>query len=150
MAMVTTEAKRKLPNQEHAKGGPASMDVWQQRVEHALRHLGDRSILNRSPLARLPYIEKLFAEKYRGRLLPRGLALHDVLTTCVKRVSSELSSEPRLARACNYLRLVAAGANGREICEQLGLSREHISRVYRKQAIELVTEQFLSIVNNGK
>jgi hypothetical protein len=92
----------------------------------------------------------LSTEKYSGRLLPRGLALHDILTTCVERVSSELSNEPGLARACSYLRLVTAGANGREISEELGLSREHISRVYRKQAIELVTEEFLSMVNNGK
>ncbi len=28
--------------------------------------------------------------------------------------------------------------------------REHISRVYRRKAIELVTEEFLSLVNNGR
>jgi len=148
--MVMIQAKRKTRNQERLEGDATSLDVWQQRVEHALRHLGDRSLLNRSPLARLSYIESLSAERYSGHLLPRGLALHDMLITCVERVSNELSNEPGLAKACIYLKLVTNGATCREISKQLGLSREHISRVYRKKAIELVTEEFLSMVNKGK
>jgi hypothetical protein len=31
----------------------------------------------------------------------------------------------------------------------LGLSREHVSRVYRSKALELVTEQFLSVTKSG-
>lgn len=148
--MVTIQAKRKTQNQEHLGSNSTSLDIWQGRVEHALRHLGDRSVLNKSSLARLSYIERLSTERYSGHLLPRGLALHDTLIACVERVSTELSSEPGLAKACAYLKLVKNGATCLEISKQLGLSREHISRVHRKKAIELVTEQFLSIVNNGR
>ena len=148
--MVMIQAKRKTQNQVCTEGDATSLDGCQQRVEHALRHLGDRSVLNRSPLARLSYIESLSTERYNGHLLPRGLALHDILITCVERVSNELSNEPGLTKACTYLKLVTNGATCREISKQLGLSREHISRVYRRKAIELVTEEFLSIVNNGR
>jgi len=139
-----------MRHREPLGGDSSSPDVWQQRIEQALRHLGDRSVLNKSPLARLSYIEGLSTARYNGHLLPRGLALHDILISCVERVSNELSNEPGLAKACTYLKLLTNGATCREISKQLGLSREHISRVYRKQAIELVTEQFLSMVNNGK
>ncbi|OGN91991.1 MAG: hypothetical protein A2Z75_05340 [Chloroflexi bacterium RBG_13_50_10] len=61
-----------------------------------------------------------------------------------------MNSEPGLAKACAYLKLVTNGAGYREISKHLGLSREHISRVYRKKAIELVTEEFLSVVRNRR
>lgn len=147
--MVTVQTKRKTQNQEHL-GGDSTPDVWQQRIEHALRHLGDRSVLNKSPLARLTYVERVSIEQYGGHLLPRGLALHDILIDCVERVSTELRNEPGLRKACTYLKLVANGANYREISKQLGLSREHVSRVYRKKAIELVTEEFIRNLKQDK
>jgi AraC-like DNA-binding protein len=76
-----------------------------------------------------------------------GLALHNVLIECVDKVCQEVGNEPGLSRACNYLLLISRGLKCREISKQLGLSREHVSRLYRKKAIELVTEEFLSIVN---
>jgi hypothetical protein len=103
-----------------------------------------------SPLAGLSYIESLSAERYSGRLLPRGLALHDILILCVDKVSTEFIHEPGLAKACAYLKLVTNGVGCREISKQLGLSREHISRVYREKATELVTEQLLLMVNNNR
>ena len=127
----------------------ASSGEWERRVDHALRNIGDRSALNRSPLAKLAYIEKLASERYNGHLLPRGLALHNTLLACVEKILEELGSEPKLARACNYLQLLAKGFSCKEISRQLGLSREHVSRVYRKKALELFTEEFLSIVRNG-
>ena len=44
-------------------------------------------------------LERLAAEQYRGHLLPRGLAPHDRLVGCVKRVSLELGSQSGPARA---------------------------------------------------
>lgn len=129
-------------------GCPDSGD-WEQRVGHALKNLGDRSVLNRSPLARLTCIERLAAEEYKGHLLPRGLALHDILLSCVKKISTELVNDPGLARACDYLKLLVDGLSCKEISRQLGLSREHVSRVYRKKALELVTEEFLCRVRNA-
>jgi hypothetical protein len=127
-----------------------AFNTWVTRVEYALNNLNDRSVLNSSPLAHLTYVEKMAKEKYYSHVLPRGLALHDVLLSCVQKISSELGNEPRLARCCKYVELLSEGINCRQISKQLGIPREHVSRVYRKKAIELVTEEFLSTVNNSK
>lgn len=142
--LVTSKYKGSTPPANRT----AACYEWQQRVGHALKSLGDRSELNRSPLAKLGYIERLANERYNGRLLPRGLALHDTLLACVKKISAELGSEPRLARKCQYLELLVQGLSCLEISKQLGLSREHVSRVYRRKGLELVTEEFLSTVRN--
>lgn len=128
----------------------ATSNSWGERVENALRNIGDRSLLNRDTLARSSYIEHLAAEKYQGRLLPRGLALHDVLLDCVERVSAELSEEPGLARACAYLRLAVQGVTCREISHQLGLSREHVSRTVHKKALEILAEEFLAVTRERR
>jgi len=49
----------------------------------------------------------------------------------------------------SYLDLLVKGLSCQEISKQLGLSREHVSRVYRKKAVELVTEEFLSVVKRS-
>jgi len=76
---------------------------WESRVNHALRNLDDRSVLNRSPLARLTYVEKLARECYSSHILPRGLALREVLEGCIEKVVNDLSGERRLSRVCRYL-----------------------------------------------
>jgi hypothetical protein len=121
-------------------------DQWVNRVGHALRNLDDRSALNRSPLARLSYVERLAKERYSSHVLPRGLALRTVLVACIEKVVNDLSSEPALARTCRYLSLLKQGLNCRQISAELGLSREHVSRVYRLKAFELVTTVFLSVI----
>jgi hypothetical protein len=123
-------------------------DQWVIRVGYALRNLDDRSVLNRSPLARLTYVDRLVRERYSNHILPRGLALREVLVECVGRVVNELSKEPGLSRACRYLNLLKQGLSCRQISSELGLSREHVSRVYRLKALELVTTEFLSTVKS--
>jgi len=149
-AMDSKQCKNKMDSQQSPKRSSTTFDEWEQRIAHALRNIGDRSALNRSPLARLAYVERLAEEQYNSHILPRGLAVHDILLACVQRVSTELRGEPRLARACNYLELLIEGLSCQEISKQLGLSREHVSRVYRRKALELVTEEFLSLVKNGR
>ena len=148
--MVTLKDKKNKPGRQVAiDKDSTSFDMWQQRVDHALKNLGDRSVLNRSPLARLSYIDELAENEYKGHILPRGLALHEILIECITKISTELSNEPSLARACNYLDLLVKGLSCKEISQKLGLSREHVSRVYRKKAVELVTEEFLSVVKRS-
>ena len=147
--MTTTVNKGKTEGQGERGKDVAALDMWQRRVDHALKNLGDRSILNRSPLAGLAYVDKLAEDKYEGHILPRGLALHEILIECITKISTELSNEPNLTRACNYLDLLVKGLSCQEISKQLGLSREHVSRVYRKKAVELVTEALLSVVKRS-
>jgi len=123
-------------------------DQWVSRVGHALRNLDDRSALNRSPLARLSYVERLAKERHSSHVLPRGLALRMVLVACIEKVMNDLSTEPALSRACRYLALLKQGLSCRQISAEMGLSREHVSRVYRLKAFELVTTVFLSVIKS--
>ena len=123
-------------------------DQWVNRVGHALRNLDDRSVLNRSSLARLSYVEKLARERYSSHILPRGLALREVLVECIDKVVNDLSEDAGLSRACRYLDLLKQGLSCQQISSELGLSREHVSRVYRPRALDLVTTAFLSTIKS--
>ena len=123
---------------------------WERRLDLALKSINDRSALNRNSLADLAFIGKLALESYGGHVFPRGLALHDTLLTCIEKISSELGNEAGLTRACTYLQLIVQGLSCKEIARQLGLSREHTSRVYRRKALELLIEEFkLTTSNKG-
>ena len=126
----------------------ASPEIWQERVWHALRHLDDRSILNQSPLARLTYIQRLAQKEFKGNALVRGLALKYVLTNCIDRIIAELGTEAGLIKECEFLKMVKQGHNLSVIGKLLGLSREHITRTYKKKAVELVTQEFLYLIGH--
>ncbi len=143
-------ARNKYKNEESLCEGSRNFRLWEQRIGHALRNLGDRSALSQSPLARLSYIQRLAEERYDEHLLPRGLALRDILLASAQKVSTELSNEPGLTRACRYLDLLVKGLRCQEISRQLGLSREHTSRKYRKKAVALVTEEFIHLIGKHK
>ena len=141
-----------MESQDKAKRighGDSSTNQWADRLGHALRNLDDRSVLNRSPLARLAYVERLAKERYGDHVLPRGLALRELLIECVDRLANDLHNEPALSPACQYLVLQKEGLNCQRISQKLGLSREHVSRVYRPKALELLAEQFLCVIRNG-
>jgi hypothetical protein len=118
------------------------------RLDHALQHLNDRIQLNQNPLSRTPYIQRLAAARYGGRLLPRGLALRSVVLECVERISAELESEPGLAKPCQYLKFRSNGLSCKRIAAELKLSREHTSRVTRVRALQLLTEAFIAVTGN--
>ncbi len=127
---------------------PVSINLWESRVEHALKNLYDRDILNRNTLSRIPYINDFAERQYSTHVLPRGLALRDILLDCVENVIADLHDDVAMEKACIYLDLLSKGYSCNEISRQLALSREHVSRVYRKKAIMLVTEEFQSLVKN--
>jgi hypothetical protein len=115
------------------------------RLNHALKNMADRAALNRNPLAHLAYVEKLANERYRDKIMPRGLALRDAINGCVSKICAEVGNEPGLEKACRYLALRASGLKCRDISSELGLAREHVSRTVRKRALELLAEEFLSV-----
>ncbi len=125
-------------------------ESWYARIYDALRKLDDRLALNRSPLARLACVEKLAREKYGGRVQPRGLALRELLLASIERTLQDLGEEPANSRACRYLVLMKQGLSCRQIAIELGLSREHVSRLYRRKALELVTSVFLSAIKHSR
>lgn len=99
-------------------------DQWINRVSHALRNLDDRSVLNRSLLACLSYVEKLVKERYSSHILPKGLALREILVECIDKVVNELSEYAGLLRACGYLTLLKQGLSYQQISSELGVSRQ--------------------------
>jgi AraC-like DNA-binding protein len=123
---------------------------WIARLAKALGDLEDRIALNRNPLAHLAYVERLAGEKYRGQILPRGLALRCILLDCVDQVCAQLADEPGLAKPRDYLRLRADGYTCKDISRQLSLSREHVSREIRPKALQLLAEQFIAVTTEGR
>jgi hypothetical protein len=101
-------------------------------------------------LARLAYVERLAKERYSDHVLPRGLALREVLIFCVEVIVRDLANEPAMSRACDYLALLKEGLSCQQISKELGLSREHVSRVYRRKAFELLAEQFLCVIKRNE
>jgi hypothetical protein len=127
----------------------ASPEVWRARVWHALRHLDDRSILNQSSLSRLNYIKRLAEREFKDNGLGRGLALKHTLLTCVDKITLELDGELGLTKTCQFLKFIRQGYSITSISKSLGLSREHVTRHYKKKAVELVTQEFLRIAGHS-
>lgn len=146
---MTTKLARPNSKQQEVSSAE-TFDIWVTRVGYALHNLDDRSILNRSPLARLAYVDRMAKKKYSSHVLPRGLALRQILLACIEKVVTEVGDEPGLSRICQYVQLLTKGLTCQQISRELGRSREHVSRVYRKRAFELVTEEFLSTVNRHR
>jgi CRP-like cAMP-binding protein len=132
---------------EHTINGETNRK-WVSRIGHALRNLDDRSVLNRSPLVRITCVERIARERYGNHILPKGLALREVLVECVEKVVNDLSDEPALSRVCRYLVLLKKGLSCKQISAELGLSREHVSRIYRRRALEIVATEFISTVKH--
>lgn len=95
-------------------------------------------------------MRKLAQKHYLNHVLPRGLALQELLKFCIKSVTDELGNDPVLSRHCQYLLLVKQGLSQKQISNQLGLSREHISRTYRRKSVELLAEELLSVIKNNQ
>ena len=124
-----------------------AFETCARRLGYTLRYLCDRSKLNSSPLARLACVERLAKNRYDGHVLPRGLALRELILSCVNQVTNDAGKDPGLSRACQYLHLRATGLSCRQISDQMHLSREHVSRFYRRKALALLTERFLSMID---
>lgn len=92
------------------KGGVA-YDQWVAMVGYALHNLDGRSVLNRTSLAWLTYVEQLARERYGGHILPCGLALRELLISCVNRVINYLNGEPTPSRVCQCLAMLKQGLN---------------------------------------
>lgn len=137
-----------IGNVSEGRKGTPRLDGWNIHIDNALRHIDDRIELNRNPLARLNFIQRMAKERYRGHIHPRGLALRQLLIECIERITGDLKDEPAQARVCRYLTGRREGLNCRQISSELGLSREYVSRAYRPKALELLAEEMRLITRN--
>jgi len=124
------------------------LHTWVVRLGDALRHLDDRILLNRNPLARLTYVKELAKEHYQAQLHPRGIALRETLVYCIDKIAIDMGNEPGSYRLCQYLLLAKQGLSCRQISKGFGLSREQVSRVYRRRALELLADKLRSLNRN--
>jgi len=129
-------------------GDEAVPELWIARLSHALRNIEDRGELNRNPLSRLRYVERVAEERFHGQILPRGAALRWIVESCVERICEQVGNEAGLAKACTYLRLRCDGLSCEQIGRELGCSREHGSRYHRRKALDLLAREFMSAMKN--
>ena len=138
-----------LHTKQTGTGGPKS-DARFSKVSHALRNLDDRVALNRNPLSRLAYVQEVAKGQCKGSIYPRGLALREIITSCIDKIVMDLGNEPKFYKPCKYLALMKNGMTCRQISNELGISREHVSRVYRRRAIELLVEEFYNVSKDNQ
>lgn len=144
-AGLEQHGKGQHPPYTSREASPTANERLEAHLGDALANLGNRAVLNTSPLSRTQYVQRLASEKNSDKLMPRGLALRQVITECVARICAELGDEPGLAKPCRYLDLRAKGLKCTEVAAQLGLAREHVSRTIRPRALGLLLEEFLSV-----
>ena len=123
-------------------------EQWIARLNHALKNIADRGELNRNPLSRLRYVERVAEGRFRGQILPHGAALRWIIVSCVERICEQVGNEAGLAKACTYLRLRCDGLSCEQIGRELGCSREHGSRYHRRKALDLLAREFMSAIKN--
>ena len=121
---------------------------WDQRVQYCLKNLNNPIALNSSPLIRLAQVERIARTKYKNEGLPRAKALKDVLFLCIDRLVKEMENDSSSIKVARYLKLAKKGMNNSQIAKEMGLTREHVSRVYRNKALNLVTQEFLTTIGH--
>lgn len=126
--------------------GPISIEEMALRICHALRHLDDRIELNRNPLTGLPVVQDLAQTQYAICIHPSAVALRRLVRRAVAETLADIEREPSLAKVKRFLELYASGSSIKAASMDIGLSREHCSRVLKKRAALLVAERFTRII----
>ncbi len=143
------EVGKKRKEKEETEPETENRNKWQERIWYCLKNLDDLIALNSSSLTRLAYIERIAKNKYKNEGLPKAKLLRDILNLCIDRLIQELENDNNSVKIAGYLKLAKKGLNNSQIAKELGLTREHVSRVYRNKSIELVTQEFLSTVGHS-
>lgn len=109
-----------------ARPGRRSLDQWAGLVDACLRHLGDPVRLRESPLATHAGVGAYARQRYPRHPHGKVLALQDLLCEAV---DASLPALPEKKR--DFLDRYARGETIAEIARTMGMSRPHLSRVYR-------------------
>ena len=145
MLVILNAARR-----THAVGNHTSDSTlnakWEAGLGYILHKLDDIMALQRSNFTKVSGVRRFAEENYPGRSMPEGRALRDIVIQCVTIVLADLGAEAGCSHACRYLELAIKGVSCREISRDLKLSREHVSRTYRRQALQLLARQFVLTV----
>jgi AraC-like DNA-binding protein len=132
-SVATDESQRR-------RAGRRGFDDRLDDVARALRVVDDPDALSQLRLARDPLIVAL-AERRYGRVtrLSRGCALRDLLKANLIRVADNASGP-----LAEFARAYAEQTPIAQIARQLGMSRAHLSRIYRPRLVAVVSDEFLA------
>ncbi|MCY3747790.1 MAG: hypothetical protein OXG64_00715 [Chloroflexi bacterium] len=109
-----------------ARPGRRSLDQWARLVDAGLRHLGDPVRLRESPLTNYAGVRTFAQQRYPRHPHGKVLALQDLLCEAV---DASLPALPEKKR--DFLDRYALGEPIAAIARAMGMSRPHLSRVYR-------------------
>jgi hypothetical protein len=126
--------------------GRKSQSSYRALVGKALSYLDDLCALNEFPvLSQLPAIEQ-WAADHAHDLLPHGKALRGYLRKATAEVIAGIGEDGTSARLVEYIQLrYQQRMLVKDIAERWHLSVEQVWRSAGRQALELITEQFLQI-----
>lgn len=106
--------------------GRRSLDQWARLVDTCLRHLGDPVRLRESPLTNHAGVSAYARQRYPQNPHGKVLALQDLLCEAVDASLPALPAKKR-----DFLDRYARGETIAAIARAMGMSRPHLSRVYR-------------------
>ncbi|MCY3958778.1 MAG: helix-turn-helix transcriptional regulator [Chloroflexi bacterium] len=116
-----------------ARPGRRSLDQWARLVDACLRHLGDPVRLRESPLATHTGVGAYARQRYPRHPHGKVLALQDLLCEAVDASLPALPAKKR-----DFLEQYARGETIAAIARTMGMSRSHLSRVYRPVVCAMV------------
>jgi hypothetical protein len=128
---------------ELVKRGRTSAEEWQVRARYVLRHLSDPIALQRSPLCRLPAIEKLAKANYPHGVIAWGRSLKDVVLECLKEIEDELDGHTGATKLKSFTSLTRQGMKVVEASRILGVTPEYASRSFKRTLVNLLAEKLV-------
>lgn len=140
--MMNAMATAGVVRQAAAQPGRRSLAEWTRLVDTCLRDLDRPMRLRRSPLVKLPGVLRFAKRRHPDN--PHGcvLALQELLMRAVDVSLPALSSRER-----RFLERYASGESIAAIGREMGMSRSHLSSVYRPTVGEAVAVALRSLVD---
>ncbi len=115
-----------------------------KQLEEAYTHLHDLDWLQESGLARLPEVRERVNPR---QTMPEGQALRRLLIEAARQVIQDIGDVPDKSGVKLFLERYLEGRTVTEISQELGVTREWVSRAYRKEALALAGKQFVRLVS---
>jgi hypothetical protein len=122
------------------RGKPEGVVVTGKQVRYCLRYLQDGTALCRSPLATLPIVERLAAERYRGSYWGRSSALRDIVLEVCRGLENGMEGDKQTRRLVAFLTLYTHETSISEVARQLAIHRSTVYRFVLPDACELLAD----------
>jgi DNA helicase HerA-like ATPase len=116
------------------------------QVEAAYLHLHDWEWLSECELANLPEVQERINHR---QVMAEAQALRCLLFEAARQVIQDLDTVPDKVGVKGFLELHLEGRNVTAIARELGVTREWVSRSYRREAFRLAGMQFVRLVSRG-